>query len=168
MPQPDHPELTLNKLRQTASRIENYVNLTPIHRWRDPWVVEQVGNGELYLKLEFLQQTGSFKARGAINNTLTRVKADRNQGVAAVSAGNHAIAVAYAAKRLGISANVLMPRTANPSRISKCQSYGAEVVLADDIIRAFALLEEIAESEARIIVHPFDSAPTLQLSLIHI
>ena len=100
MPQPDHPELTLEKLRQTASRIEKYVNLTPIHRWQDPWVIDQVGDGDLYLKLEFLQQTGSFKARGALNNTLTRVKADRNQGVTAVSAGNHAIAVAYAAKTL--------------------------------------------------------------------
>ena len=162
MPQPDHPELTLEKLRQTASRIEKYVNLTPIHRWQDPWVIDQVGDGELYLKLEFLQQTGSFKARGALNNTLTRVKADRNQGVTAVSAGNHAIAVAYAAKTLGISAKVLMHRKANPFRISKCQHYGAEVVLVDDITRAFALLEEIAESEDRIIIHPFDSAPTLQ------
>ena len=76
MPQPDHPELTLEKLRQTASRIEKYVNLTPIHRWQDPWVIDQVGDGELYLKLEFLQQTGSFKARGALNNALTRVKAE--------------------------------------------------------------------------------------------
>ena len=82
--------------------------------------------------------------------------------MAAVSAGNHAIAVAYAAKTLGISAKVLMHRKANPFRIAKCQHYGAEVVLVDDIPRAFALLEEIAESEDRFIIHPFDSAPTLQ------
>ena len=162
MPPPDHPELTLQNLRQTASRIKKYVNLTPIHRWQDPWVIDQVGDGELYLKLEFLQQTGSFKARGALNNALTRIKTNRNQGVAAVSAGNHAIAVAYAAKTLGISAKVLMHRKANPFRISKCEDYGAEVLLVDDITRAFALLEEIAESEDRIIIHPFDSAPTLQ------
>ena len=162
MPQSDHPELTLEKLRQTASRIENYVNLTPIHRWHDPWVIDQVGNGELFLKLEFLQQTGSFKPRGALNNVLTRSEAERNQGVTAVSAGNHAIAVAYVAKTLGISAKVLMHRKANPFRIAKCQHYGAEVVLVDDITRAFSLLEEIAESEDRMIIHPFDSVPTLQ------
>ena len=162
MPQPDHPDLTLEKLRQTASRIENYVNLTPIHRWQDPWVIDQIGDGELYLKLEFLQQTGSFKARGALNNALTRPEAERNQGVTAVSAGNHAIAVAYVAKTLSISAKVLMHRKANPFRIAKCQHYGAEVLLVDDINQAFSLLEEIAEKEDRMIIHPFDSAPTLQ------
>jgi threonine dehydratase len=82
--------------------------------------------------------------------------------VTAVSAGNHAIAVAYAAKTLGISAKVLMHRKANPLRVAKCQHYGAEVLLVDDITQAFTLLDEIAEKEDRTIIHPFDSAPTLQ------
>jgi threonine dehydratase len=82
--------------------------------------------------------------------------------VTAVSAGNHAIAVAYAAKTLGISAKVLMHRKANPLRVAKCQHYGAEVLLVDDINQAFVLLDEIAEKEDRTIIHPFDSAPTLQ------
>jgi threonine dehydratase len=125
-------------------------------------VIDQVGDGELYLKLEFLQQTGSFKARGALNNALTRPEAERNQGVTAVSAGNHAIAVAYVAKTLGISAKVLMHRKASPLRVEKCRRYGAEVLLVDDIAEAFSLLEEIAKKEDRMIIHPFDSVRTLQ------
>jgi len=162
MSQPSSPDLTLDGIRNTASRIGNYICKTPIFQWQDTWVQSHLGDGELHLKLEFLQKTGSFKARGAINNVLTRPAEKRNQGVAAVSAGNHAIAVAYAAKKLDISAKVLMHRNANPLRIAKCQQYGAEVLLIDDINQAFAQLEEIAEKESRTIVHPFNSIPTLQ------
>ena len=162
MHQLSHPALTLVKIRQTAGRIEGYLHHTPIFHWQDAWVRSQLGEGELHLKLEFLQQTGSFKPRGALNNALTRPETERNQGVTAVSAGNHAIAVAYAAKTLGISAKVLMHRKANPLRVAKCQHYGAEVLLVDDITQAFVLLDEIAEKEDRTIIHPFDSAPTLQ------
>ncbi len=162
MHQLSHPALTLDEIRQTAGRIEGYLHHTPIFHWQDAWVRSQLGEGELHLKLEFLQQTGSFKPRGALNNALTRPEAERNQGVTAVSAGNHAIAVAYAAKTLGISAKVLMHRKANPLRVAKCQHYGAEVLLVDDINQAFVLLDEIAEKEDRTIIHPFDSVPTLQ------
>ncbi len=162
MHQLSHPALTLDEIRQTAGRIEGYLHHTPIFHWQDAWIRSQLGEGELHLKLEFLQQTGSFKPRGALNNALTRPETERNQGVTAVSAGNHAIAVAYAAKTLGISAKVLMHRKANPLRVAKCQHYGAEVLLVDDINQAFVLLDEIAEKEDRTIIHPFDSAPTLQ------
>ena len=162
MHQLSHPALTLDEIRQAARRIEGYLHHTPIFHWQDAWVRSQLGEGELHLKLEFLQQTGSFKPRGALNNALTRPETERNQGVTAVSAGNHAIAVAYAAKTLGISAKVLMHRKANPLRVAKCQHYGAEVLLVDDITQAFVLLDEIAEKEDRTIIHPFDSAPTLQ------
>ena len=162
MHQLSHPALTLDEIRQAARRIEGYLHHTPIFHWQDAWVRSQLGEGELHLKLEFLQQTGSFKPRGALNNALTRPETERNQGVTAVSAGNHAIAVAYAAKTLGISAKVLMHRKANPLRVAKCQHYGAEVLLVDDINQAFVLLDEIAEKEDRTIIHPFDSAPTLQ------
>ena len=80
----------------------------------------------------------------------------------AVSAGNHAIAVAYAARALNVSAKVLMHKKANPFRIEKCKGYGAEVLLVDDINKAFSLLEEIATNEDRMIIHPFDSIRTLQ------
>ena len=162
MSQPNYPALTLDEFEKTAHRIENYICRTPMFQWQDSWVRSHLKDGELHLKLEFLQKTGSFKVRGALNNALTRSAEQHSQGVVAVSAGNHAIAVAYTAKKLDISAKVLMHQKANPLRIEKCQQYGAEVLLIDDINQAFAQLEEIAEKENRTILHPFDSVPTLQ------
>jgi threonine dehydratase len=77
-------------------------------------------------------------------------------GVTAVSAGNHAIATAFAAHTLGIKAKVVMIKTANSARIAACRSYGAEVVLADDVHEAFGLVQRIQEEEGRYFVHPFE------------
>ena len=123
---------------------------------------EHISGGELHLKLEFLQRTGSFKARGAVNNILTRDDVERGKGVTAVSAGNHAIAVAYAADALGVSAKVVMHRGANPARVAKCRAFGAEVVLVDDMTQGFPTMEEIAEREDRSVIHPFDGQATMQ------
>ena len=162
MVSPTEPLLSLPELRKTADRISPYLHDTPIFHCQDSSIAGEIGSGELHLKLEFLQQTGSFKPRGALNNVLTRPENKRAQGVIAVSAGNHAIAVAYAASTLGISAKVLMHRKASPLRVEKCRRYGAEILLVDDITEAFSLLEEIAKQEDRMIIHPFDSVRTLQ------
>ena len=108
------------------------------------------------LKLELLQCTGSFKARGALINVLRLGPDERRRGVCAVSAGNHAIATAYAASCLGISARVVMPASANPLRIARCRLYGAEVELAPDIHAAFRRLEEIQAADGRSLIHPFE------------
>ncbi|MEE3288435.1 MAG: pyridoxal-phosphate dependent enzyme, partial [Pseudomonadota bacterium] len=136
--------LDLEDIRSTARRIQPYVSRTPIFCWQNRWANDQIDDGELHLKLEFLQKTGSFKARGAINNILTRPAAERDKGVTAASAGNHAIAVAYAGQALGVSTKVVMHRGANPARVTKCRSFGAEVVLVDDMSLSFPTMEEIA------------------------
>jgi threonine dehydratase len=82
------------------------------------------------------------------------------RGVTAVSAGNHAIAVAYAAQLLGTTAKVVMPKSANPLRVTRCQEYGAEVVLVDDVTAAFGRVEEIQANEGRTFVHPFEGPLT--------
>lgn len=107
-------------------------------------------------KLEFLQRTGTFKARGALANlhALSRVQLDK--GVTAVSAGNHAIATAFAAQALGSTAKVVMIGTANPYRIKACKSYGAEVILVDDVHEAFEVAKSIEREEGRFFVHPFE------------
>lgn len=113
-------------------------------------------NTQVFAKLEFLQRTGTFKARGALA-TLHELTPDQLEaGVTAVSAGNHAIATAFAAEALETTAKVVMTRTANPSRIEACQSYGAEVVLADDVHQAFEVAERIQNEEGRYFVHPFE------------
>lgn len=154
--------LQLDDIRSAAQRIQPYINRTPLYHWQDDWVDEHISDGELHLKLEFLQRTGSFKARGAVNNILTRDDAERGKGVTAVSAGNHAIAVAYAAKTLGVSAKVVMHRGANPARVAKCRAFGAEVILVNDITQAFPIMEEIAATEGRSVIHPFDGQATMQ------
>ncbi len=101
--------LSLKQIRCTAERLVPYIDPTPLLRCYDQRVIDAIGADELTLKLEFLQRTGSFKVRGAINNILTRPDGDEGKGVTAVSAGNHATAVASAAQVLGVSAKVLMP-----------------------------------------------------------
>ncbi len=82
------------------------------------------------------------------------------RGVTAVSAGNHAIAVAYAARILGTSAKVVMTRTASPYRMAMCRRYGAEIVLADDVQAAFARVKEVEAAEGRTFVHPYEGPKT--------
>lgn len=114
------------------------------------------GGTEVHAKLEFLQCTGTFKARGALA-TLRSLSADQlAAGVTAVSAGNHAIATAFAARTVGTTAKVVMIGSANPSRIASCREFGGEVVLVDDAHEAFAVAERIQEQEGRYFVHPFE------------
>lgn len=107
-------------------------------------------------KFEFLQRTGTFKARGALAVISSLSDDQRRAGVTAVSAGNHAIATAYAAEAAGTHAKVVMIASANPYRVEACRNYGAEVVMAEDAHAAFALAEEIQRAEGRFFVHPFE------------
>lgn len=111
------------------------------------------------LKLELFQHTGSFKVRGALTTMLRFSPEVRDRGVTAVSAGNHAAAVAFAARRLDTSAKVVMPATANPARVALCRRLGAEVVLVENVHQAFALAERIEHEEGRTFVHPFEGEP---------
>ncbi len=111
---------------------------------------------EIHAKMEFLQQTGTFKPRGALSVMLQLDSDQLKAGVTAVSAGNHAIATAFAAQAVGTSAKVVMTRTASPVRMAACRSYGAEVVLADDVHVAFDMVDAIREQEKRHFVHPFE------------
>lgn len=118
---------------------------------------EYLGRGtRVFAKLEFLQRTGTFKARGALSTLRSLTEAQRAAGVTAVSAGNHAIATAFAARATGTSARVVMIRTANPMRVAACRAFGAEIVLADDVHEAFAVAERIRDEEGRYLVHPFE------------
>src|SRR5262249_57636518 len=107
------------------------------------------------LKLELFQHTGTFKPRGALTVMLGLDRAARARGVTAFSAGNHAIAVGYAARVLGTTAKVVMPKTANPARVAACRWWGAEVELVEDVHRALERVREIESAECRTFVHPF-------------
>ncbi|OAI54826.1 pyridoxal-5'-phosphate-dependent protein subunit beta [Planctomycetaceae bacterium SCGC AG-212-F19] len=108
-----------------------------------------------YLKLECLQKTGSFKPRGAFNKMLSLSPEQRQRGVVAVSGGNHAQGVAYAAKQLGIAAVIAMPASTPPNYLDATRGYDAEIVLTPDIHAAFAEAARLKD-EGRVMIHPFD------------
>ncbi|MGI9333740.1 MAG: threonine ammonia-lyase [Gammaproteobacteria bacterium] len=153
---------TVAAIRETRQLIDPYVLRTPVWRWEDRAIQEIVGQEtELFLKLELFQHTGTFKPRGALSNLLSLGASDLARGVTAISAGNHAIAVSYAAWIVGTSAKVVMMENANPARVALCREYGAEVVLMPDVHRGFAKVKEIEAEEGRCFVHPFEGPRTV-------
>ena len=113
-------------------------------------------NSEVSIKLELFQQTGSFKARGVAIGLETLEKDKKAQGIVTVTGGNHGIATAWGASQYGISAKIIMPKTADPFRIDKCKNLGAEVILAENVDDAFRRLDEIEKDENRFVLHPFN------------
>jgi threonine dehydratase len=132
-----------------------------VRDWDDAALAREVDPGtRVVLKEELFQRTGTFKPRGALTVMLELDREALGRGVTAVSAGNHAIAVAYAAQALGSTAKVVMPKTASPFRVAKCRERGAEVELVEDVHRAFERVKEIEAQEGRTFVHPFEGPRT--------
>jgi threonine dehydratase len=153
---------TLDEIRTLQTRLAPLLRQTPVWPWSGADLAAARGDATpVVLKLELFQHTGSFKARGALANMLDLDAAALACGVTAVSAGNHAIAVAFAAALLGTTAKVVMPRTASPLRIARCRSYGAEVILTDDVRAAFDRVQVIERTEGRTFVHPFEGYQTI-------
>lgn len=116
-----------------------------------------LGATEVLLKAEHLQRTGSFKVRGALVRLANLSEEERLRGVVAASAGNHAQGVAWAARRLGIDAEVHMPADASLPKADATRGYGARVVLGGGTVEeAVARAQEVAERERRTFIHPFD------------
>ncbi|HZM70785.1 MAG TPA: threonine/serine dehydratase [Candidatus Cryosericum sp.] len=156
---PDLP--TLEAMRATRARIGDYVLTTPVRPWSGDDLEGALGaTTRVVLKEELFQRTGSFKPRGALAVMLDLPPDVLRRGVTAVSAGNHAMAVAYAARVLKTTAKVVMPRSANPFRVRGCRDLGAEVELVDDVHRAFERVKEIETTEGRSFVHPFEGPKT--------
>jgi threonine dehydratase len=155
------PALSCADIEATRDLIAPHVLRTPVHDWRGRELAAAVGEDvSVNLKLELFQHTGTFKPRGALS-VMTRLDAETlARGVTAVSAGNHAIATAYAAARLGVSAKVIMLATANPARVARARAYGAEVLIAPDGKTAFEQVEAIARDEGRTFIHPFEGPLT--------
>jgi len=146
---------TIDAIRSLRDSLAEAMRVTPMLRCA---AIEQtLDNGStVWGKLEFLQRTGTFKARGALSNLMRLSKEQLASGVTAVSAGNHAIATAFAAQAVGTTAKVIMLGSANPYRIAVCREYGAEVIIVDDVHEAFEVAEKIERDEGRFFVHPFE------------
>ena len=152
------PIPTLEAIRELSVALEPHVFKTPV---LDKDALSDLVDTRLNFKFELLQASGTFKARGAFSNMLVLDAAQRKAGVTCVSAGNHAVAVAYAAMKLGIGAKVVMIKTASPFRLALCHRYGAEVVIADNGAAAFERVRQIEQDEGRFFVHPFNGYRTV-------
>jgi threonine dehydratase len=155
------PFLTLADIEETRRMIAPHVVRTPVHDWQGGEIETLLAPGtRVNLKLELFQRGGTFKARGAVSKVLRLSPDELERGITAVSAGNHAIAAAYAAAAVGTSAKVVMMGSANPARVAACRALGAEVVTAPDGRTAFEMVEAIEREEGRAFIHPFEGPYT--------
>lgn len=152
---------SLEEIDSAAELLSPYLVKTPTIRWTGPVAQSLFGDGtEVWLKLELLQVTGSFKPRGALNVALNLPAEARRAGFTAFSSGNHAAAVAYSAKMLGTTAKVVMLRTSNPARVANCHGLGAEILYANDGNEAMEMVSDICRTEGRTLIHPYEGPRT--------
>ncbi|HXG02926.1 MAG TPA: threonine ammonia-lyase [Candidatus Binatia bacterium] len=146
--------LTLADVEAARARLAGAVYETPCASSR---TLSELTGTECFVKLENLQMTGSFKERGAANLLLQLGPDERRRGVVAASAGNHGLAVAFHAARLGIPATIVMPEWAPLIKVTSARRRGAEVILhGGDFDAACARAHELAEARGLVLVHPFD------------
>jgi len=152
---------TVEEIRANRARLDAFVVTTPVRQLVDDGLTPIAGaRTQVWLKEELFQRTGSFKPRGALSVMLDLPPAVLARGVTGVSAGNHAISLAYCARELGTTAKVVMPKSANAYRVQVCRDMGAEVELVDHVHAAFARVREIEETEGRTFVHPYEGPKT--------
>ena len=145
---------TIDDIRAAAERIEGAIVRTPMLMSRT--LSEMIG-AEVWLKFENLQFTSAYKERGALNKLLQLTDEDRSRGVITASAGNHAQAVAYHARRLGIPATIVMPAPTPTVKVSQTESHGARVILEGAMFDdAYAKARELELEQGMVFVHPFD------------
>jgi threonine dehydratase len=146
--------VTIEEIEAAAALLHGVVRHTPLEHSRG--LAELVG-GPVWLKCENLQRTGSFKIRGAYNRISRLTEVERNRGVVAASAGNHAQGVALAARLLGTTATVFMPETAPLPKVAATRAYGAEIrLLGQSLVEPLIAAAEYAETTGSIFIHPFE------------
>jgi len=149
----------IDAIREARRRAAGIVKTTPLDL---STTFSALCGREIYLKLENLQKTGSFKVRGALNKVQLLDAAARARGVVTASAGNHAQGVAYAARMAGVAATVVMPETAAFSKVEATRGYGARVVLAGrDYGAAYEHATRLADEQRATFVHAFDDADVI-------
>jgi threonine dehydratase len=154
-------QIDLAAIASAKKSLEPYLVHTPVMNWPSVGALaselgESYRDAQISAKLELFQVTGTFKPRGALMVMLQLSPQDRARGVVAASAGNHAIAVAYAASVLGISARIFVPQHMNVARRTACERYGQKLEYTPDIHAAFAHAAEVSKSEGRTFVHPYE------------
>ena len=146
--------MTLEKFEEASELVKKVTNSTKLVY--SDYLSEQSG-GKVYLKPENMQHTGAYKIRGAYYKISTLSDEERGRGLITASAGNHAQGVAFAAKKFGCKAVIVMPTVTPLIKVNRTKSYGAEVILHGDVYDdAYAYACELAEKEGYTFVHPFN------------
>ncbi len=148
---------SLADIRATQALLAPHLVRTPTVPWASATLARLLGDEtKLFLKLELLQATGTFKARAALTWALSLTPEERTRGITAVSAGNHAIAAAFAAKTVGAPAKIVVLKTANPLRLAMARALGAEIVIAESGPEGFAMMDKLVKEEGLTVIHAFD------------
>jgi threonine dehydratase len=151
--------ITLEDIQQAAKHIRGGIDTTPLVHSR---TLSRMTGAEVYLKFENLQFTASFKERGALNKLLSLSKQERANGVIAMSAGNHAQAVAYHAQQLGIPTTIVMPRYTPNIKVEHTRAYGANVILHGETFDdAAGFTLQKVHDEGLTLIHPYDDAKVI-------
>lgn len=154
-----HQPPPLGEIRAYREVVGDRIVRTPVHDWRGAEIRRLAGDMRISIKFELLQMTGTFKARGALAWMLSLPEDKVRKGVTAVSAGNHAVAVSWAAYVMGAPAHVVIISPANPVRVRQARAWGATVELADNAEAAFKRALNIEKEDGRTLVHPFEGRP---------
>lgn len=146
--------ISFEDIEAAARAIEGAVERTPMRMSR---TLSQITGAEVWLKFENLQFTASFKERGALNKLINLTDAEKEAGVIAMSAGNHAQGVAYHAQRLGIPATIVMPQSTPFVKVEHTRNFGARVILHGEMLaEADAFARETEKKEGLTFIHPYD------------
>ncbi|MCI0509697.1 L-threonine ammonia-lyase [Chromohalobacter marismortui] len=146
--------MEVSDVQHARARIAEALAATPL--LLDQTLSERLGR-RVWLKAESFQHTGSFKARGSLNWLRTASDEELAGGLGAVSAGNHALGLAWAARQRNVPVTIVMPENASPFKVDGSRALGAEVILHGDINAAWALMHERVEERGLTLVHPYDN-----------
>lgn len=149
---------SLAAVRENRQSLGMLIRETPMIAF--PLEGAPTASGRVWLKLEAMQVTGSFKARGAFTVIRHLSAEQRAKGLVTVSSGNHAIATAFAARQCGCHAHIYMSAAADEYRVACARALGAEVHLVSDVSAAFAEVDRAVQEKARVFVHPFEGPYT--------
>ena len=151
-------DLSVDNISKIYKKIRPFINQTPFLKCPDD--IDNYFSTNLFFKCEFLQKSGSFKARGAINNIISQDQNKFNKGITAVSAGNHAIAASFVANQFKLKNKIFLYESANKYRVQTCKNYGANIIFTNPK-QAFIDANN-AQKEGYYFIHPFDGPYTLQ------
>ena len=152
-------ELSIDTIAHIYKNLSNYIIKTPLIECDQ--FINKLLDSKIFFKLEFLQNSGTFKARGAINNVLNLKKEAFEKGITTISAGNHAIAASYVANKFKLKNKIFIYESANPYKIKKCKELNANLIFTEPH-NGFKNVKIASKNEGYYFLHPFDGHLTIQ------